>query len=115
MNRSASICVIGMLICQFYCMELVEQIHKNRTATINDLLDGYNKYVDPPNGKPLVLRLQFYVLGFSEFSDKNMDFTLSYNVRMKWRDYRLSFLSENLGSGSYINLHPDEMHKNLEA
>ena len=115
MNRLIRTYVIGILIFQYQCLAAVEQedkqIDENRTKTIDDLLDGYNKYVEPPNEKPLVVKLQFYVLGFSEFSDKNMDFTLSYSIRMKWRDDRLSFSSETFGSVAYINLHPDEMHK----
>ena len=77
----------------------------------SDLLKNYNRFVAPPNKNPQLVRMDFAIFGFSDVSELNMDFTVSYFMRIAWRDDRLRFTPEHYGNVSYIILHPEEMHK----
>ena len=94
----------------------IEEEHDNGGAErerkpMDDLLKNYNRYVAPPNKNPQLVRMDFGIFGFSDVSELNMDFTLSYFMRMAWRDDRLCFRPEHYGNVSYIILHPEEMDK----
>ena len=108
------ISVVGVLIHYNKCLATVEQdtkVFENQTKLIADLLQGYNKLVTPPNPKPLRVRIAFYIFGFFDFNDLNMDFTLSYNMRMTWKDDRLRFKPENYADITLVVLHSELMHK----
>ena len=77
----------------------------------SDLLKNYNRFVAPPNKNPQLVRMDFGIFGFSDVSELNMDFTVSYFMRIAWKDDRLCFRPEDYGNVSYINLHPEEMNK----
>ena len=78
---------------------------------MDNLLNNYNRHVAPPNKNPQLVRMDFGIFGFSDVSELNMDFTVSYFMRIAWRDDRLRFTPEHYGNVSYIILHPEEMHK----
>ena len=90
---------------------VVEDGNVSETEVIGDLLKGYNKFTIPLKKKPLLVRLQFYILEFYDISEVNMDFTLSYYIKMTWTDDRLSLKPEKYGNISYVILHPEEMQK----
>ena len=84
---------------------------ENQRRLINDLIKDYDTFVAPSDKGPLIVRLQLFILGFSDISELNMDFTLFYFMMLMWRDDRLHFRPENYENISYINLHPVQMHK----
>ena len=89
---------------------VVEDENVSKTDLIDNLLKGYNKFTIPTKKKPLLVRLQFYIL-FYDISETSMDFALSYYIKMTWTDDRLSLKPEKYGNISYVILHPEEMQK----
>ena len=86
-------------------------ISNHTTNFIEELLKGYDKIVPPPDKKPLVVSIGYFIIGFSDISEKNMDFTLSYYMRMKWLDSRLNFSREEYGNITYVTLNPEQMNE----
>ena len=50
----------------------------NTIKLTEDVPSNYNKFVIPPNNKPIVAKLGYHIFGFSDISELNMDFTLTY-------------------------------------
>ena len=86
-----------------------QNISNITTDFFAELLSGYDKIVPPPDGKPVVTRIGYFIFGFSDISEKNMDFTLSYYMRTKWNDSRLRFSREENKSNNYVTLNPKQM------
>ena len=86
-------------------------ISNHSSDFIAELLSGYDKIVPPPDEKPLVTRIGYFIIGFTDISEKNMDFTLSYFMRMYWNDSRLRFSQVEHGNLSYVTLNPEQMNE----
>ena len=67
-------------------------------SIIKHLMENGNKFVSPPNNRPLTIKIQYMIFGFSDISELNMHFTLSYYLRTRWVDTRLSFNPEQYGN-----------------
>ena len=53
---------------------VVEDENVSKTDLIGDLLKDHNKFTIPTKKKPLLVRLQFYILEFYDINEINMDF-----------------------------------------
>ena len=82
---------------------------ENKRKIIGDLLEDYVRYVAPSNKSPLLVRLQFYILGCADINELAVDFTLSYFMMLAWTDNRLYFRPEYYENISFLNLHPEQM------
>ena len=91
---------------EYHSAEYVERI----AALFNHHLEDYNKLAAPLNRRPLLVKLHFYIIAFSDISEINMDFTLSYFMQITWRDDRLSFRPEHFRNIPHILLYPDQIH-----
>jgi len=64
----------------------------NVSGILDNMLNNYDKRLRPNFGGAAVdVKISMYVIGISELSDENMDFTLDFYFRQFWRDSRLSF------------------------
>ena len=86
-------------------------ISNHTTNFIDEILKDYDKIVPPPDEKPLVASIGYFIIGFSDISERNMDFTLSYYMRMMWLDSRLNFSREEHGNIAYVTLNPEQMNE----
>ena len=91
--------------------ELEDSGTEKKTKLMDALFKDYNRYVVPSNNSSQLVTLEFDILGFSDVSELNMDFTLSYFMRITWRDDRLRFRPEHYDNLSYLILHPEQMEK----
>ena len=96
------------------CQSLKEHKNKkhgteNKRKLIDDLLKDYDKVIAPSNNGHLLVRLQFYILEFSDINELSMDFTLSYFIMVAWTDERLQFRPEYYDNISVLNVHPEQM------
>ena len=85
---------------------------ENTTKLTDHIKAQSNKFVAPP-GKPLLVKIGYFIFGFYDISELNMDFTLSYYMRMTWVDSRLSFEPSHFGNISEVILHPEQMEKSI--
>ena len=70
----------------------------------------HNKLVAPSNKGPILVKLYFYIIGFSDINELNMDFTLSYFMQTTWKDDCLRFRPEHYENISSMNVHLEQMH-----
>ncbi len=82
----------------------------NVTKLRADLLRHHDKCLCPPN-RPVVVQLRLFIFGFSDISELNMDFTLSYYLRMTWHDTRMGYEPESYGGITEFTLHPEELEQ----
>ena len=75
---------------------------------INNLFDNDEMTFLPPNKKPILVKLQFHITGLSHINEFNMEYTLTYYLRITWMDSRLEF--DTNGNNSEIILHPEQMN-----
>ena len=58
----------------------------------NILPHDYDKYMPPIiKGRPLTLKVTFWILSITEINEMSQDFTVDLYLRMIWHDYRLLF------------------------
>ena len=97
-----------------YCNTAEEGKNANQTADlIEDLFAGYNKALYPPGERPIIARIGYFIFSFSDISEKTMDFSLSYYMRMSWKDPRLCFSPEDYGNITYVTLNPEQMRDEI--
>ena len=87
------------------------QFHMGNVTKLRaDLLRHHDKCLCPPN-RPVVVQLRLFIFGFSDISELNMDFTLSYYLRMTWHDTRMGYEPESYGGITEFTLHPEELEQ----
>ena len=114
MTISSQVYFACFAVCCFYCScqshGQQEHEYNNTKNLLENQLKYYNKLIAPSNNGPLLVRLYFYIIGFSDISELNMDFTLSYFMHTIWRDDRLRFRPEDYDNVSFVNLYPEQIH-----
>ncbi|XP_061163867.1 glycine receptor subunit alpha-2-like [Saccostrea echinata] len=78
---------------------------------IDDLLSHYDKRVSPTDAVgegPVLDTVQLYILSLDSSGDSSMDFKMSFFLRQRWKDVRLS---HNFSGISVLELH----HSAIEA
>ena len=87
---------------------MAADVINNRTLKIiSDLQDDSLREQLPPGRRPLPVKVKVMVLGVSDISELNMQFTLSLYLEMSWVDPRLKY---DPGT-SHVTLHPDNIQK----
>ena len=105
-NLLVNIALYSICIQQVNTEPLTEE--ENTTKLIDHIKTQSDKFVVPP-GKPLLVKIGYFIFGFSDISELNMDFTLSYYMRITWIDSRLRFEPSDFGNISEVTLHPEQM------
>ena len=106
--------VIDMNVQYYTCQFRKEQQNETylmnyKMKIIDDMMTNANKFVTPPNKKPFSVKMNYIIFGFSDISELNMDFTLSYYMRLTWMDSRLSFNPVNYVNITEVILHPEKV------
>ena len=64
---------------------------KHSIGILDKLLHGYNRGDPPMKHRPTEVRLGIYISSFDSISVQSMDYSMSFYLRLSWRDPRLAF------------------------
>lgn len=105
-------CKLGCSVCSHNRSTEYVMYDTNTTIKIiKNLFGSQDLTVLPPGSGPQTVTIDLMLVGVPYINEINMEFTISFYLRMEWNDSRLQFLNEHYGNLGMITLQPAQMNK----
>ncbi len=92
MAENRKLCLAALCVSLLACLCSSSLASENEKRIIKKILsDVDNKLVIPPSGQPLTVEVNMMINEFPQFNGLDMEFSLSHDLRITWKDPRLRF------------------------